>query len=405
MSDPARPKQVTVLCAAMQCIGGGLGWSLLPALMPMISKDLGVSHTQGGFIWGAASLGIALASPFGGSAVDRLGARQVAGVAMLLGAAACASRAFAQGPWTLALSMFAFGLHVGFTAPAIPKAIAGHVEGRFLGRANGIALLSYTFGTALTVLCARFLAMAVGGWRPLMVVAGGAMAVVAALWLRGVPDRMALSHRESLGDLLALTRSPDLRRVAGMHFLLFGGYLALLGFLPRALIDAGVPPVRAGATVALWLCAAGMANFAGPWLSDRLGRRRPVILAGAAISGIALLPFIFLPVKAAAWFLALAALGGGAFAPLLLTLPFEMPEIGLAKGGAALGLLMLVGQAGGFLLPVAAGVAAQYGRVPAAMGLMAAVHLAIVFPALRYREVTRQQAKSEVETVPQPLAA
>jgi hypothetical protein len=47
---------------------------------------------------------------------------------------------------------------------------------------------------------------------------------------------------------------------------------------------------------------------------------------------------------------------------------------------------MLVGQAGGFLLPIATGAAAQSGGLPVALGVLALVHLAILVPALGLRE-------------------
>jgi MFS family permease len=128
----------------MNGVGGGLGWSLLPPLMPDVAKELSISHAMGGLVWGAAALGIGVASPFGGWAVDRFGPRKVAGFAMLFGAATCAARALAFGPWTLAFAMLLFGLHIGFVAPAVPKALAGHVPAASLGRANGLAVLAYT---------------------------------------------------------------------------------------------------------------------------------------------------------------------------------------------------------------------------------------------------------------------
>src|SRR6185295_88300 len=81
-------------------------------------------------------------------------------------------------------------------------------------------------------------------------------------------------------------------------------------------------------------------------------------------------------------FLAIAAIGGGSFAPLLLTLPLELPSVGPAKAGAALGLLMLVGQVGGFLLPVVSGSIAQTSGSAAAIGALAVMHLLVVVPAL-----------------------
>src|SRR5688572_31169431 len=114
MRDVPRPILTTGLCAMMNGIGGGLGWSLLPPLMAGIATDLRISHAMGGLVWGAAPLGIALASPLGGFAVDRFGPRRVAGVAMIAGALACAARALAVGPWSLAVTMLLFGAHIGF---------------------------------------------------------------------------------------------------------------------------------------------------------------------------------------------------------------------------------------------------------------------------------------------------
>ncbi len=383
-----RPVLTTGLCAMMNGIGGGLGWSLLPPLLATIAADLHISHAMGGIVWGAAPLGIALASPLGGFAVDRFGPRRVAGVAMLAGALACAARALAVGPWSLAVAMLAFGAHIGFVAPAIPKMLAGHVPAARLARANGLALVAYTFCTAATVLVARtILAPAFGGWRPLQAAAGAAMAVAGVLWLVLGRDGVAPSRHASIIDGIRLARNPRLLAVAGMHFLLFGGYLALLGLLPRALSESGLPPARIAIAVASWLAVAGVANFVGPWLSDRLGRRRPFLLIGPAVAAAALGALALFP-SAASWLLPLAALGGGVVAPLLLSLPLELPGVGLQRAGAALGLLMLVGQLGGFLLPVLAGQAAPHG-IAVAIAVLAAAHLLIVVPALAVGETGR----------------
>jgi MFS family permease len=386
-SDPKSPVRTIALCTLVQAVGGGLGWSALPPLMPAIAKDLGISHAMGGIVWGAASLGIALASLLGGAAVDRFGPRRVAGAALLVGAFACAARAWATGPWTLAAAMLVFGAHIGFTAPAIPKALAGHVEPARLARANGVALLGYTFGTAATVIAApAVLAPALGGWRPTMVLAGAAMALVAGVWsILGRDARLPATHA-SLGDVLALAGNRQLLRVAAMHFLLFGGYLALLGLLPRALVEAGMPARRVGVAVACWLAAAGVANYFGPWFSDRLGRRRPVLLGGGLVAGLALGAFALSPATSAPAWLVVAALGGGCVAPLLFALPAEVEGVGPARIGAALGLLMLLGQVGGFLLPALAGAASQAGSLAGAVGALAVAHLAILVPASGLRE-------------------
>lgn len=388
--ESTHPTRATALCAAMQAVGGGLGWSLVPPLLPLIATDVHLSHAQAGLVWGATPLGIALAAPLGGAAVDRFGPRRVAGLAMLAGALACAARAFVTDALGLGLAMFAFGLHVAFTAPAIPKALVAHVPLARLGRANGTALLSYTLGTAVTVLIARTVLVPLfGGWRPTMIAAAVAMALTGVVWLVLVRDRASHARHAGLFDVLRLGRDGQLLRVAAMQFLLFGGYLALLGILPRALTDAGLAPERVGIVVGSWLVAAGVANLAGPWLSDRIGLRRPLLVAGGAIAGLALGALVVLPASAATPALLVAALGGGAVAPLLFCLPLEIPTVGPSRAGAAMGLLMLVGQAGGFLLPALSGAAVEAGGFAAGLGLLAVAHLAILVPARGLRETGR----------------
>lgn len=387
--DAARPTRTIALCAAMHGVGGGLGWSLVPALMPEIAVDLRISHAMGGVVWGAASLGIALAAPLGGAAVDRYGARRVAGLATLCGAATCAARVLVSSGVGLAVAMFCFGVHVAFVAPAIPKALAGDVPLRKLGRANGLALLAYTGGTALSIASGRALSAALGGFRHVMLAAAVAMSVVAVVWLLSARDRTAAIRHASVRSVLALGRLPAMRRIGAVHFLLFGGYLALLGVLPRALIEAGLPPSRASLAVAGWLVVAAAANAIGPWISDRIGRRKPIVIVGAIVAASALAALAIAPPGAAPLFLAIAAVGGGAFAPLLMTMPAELPEIGVARAGAALGLLMLIGQVGGFALPAIAGAVLQSRGFGATLALLALAHLAIVLPALGLRETGR----------------
>src|SRR3954454_23379735 len=116
-----------------------------------------------------------------------------------------------------------------------------------------------------------------------------------------------------LRHVRAMAKIPQLRAIAAIHFLLFGGYLALLGLLPRGLMEAGVPPARVGMAVAAWLVADAFAQVLGAMLSDRIGRRRPVIIVGAMIAGCALGLLALGPAGAGARpfiFLCIAALGG-----------------------------------------------------------------------------------------------
>ena len=76
-----------------------------------------------------------------------------------------------------------------------------------------------------------------------------------------------------------------------------------------------------------------------------------MLVAGAAVAGLSLAVLGVAPASATVPLLVVAALGGGCVAPLLFALPAELDGVGPARVGAALGLLVLVGQLGGFLLP------------------------------------------------------
>jgi nitrate/nitrite transporter NarK len=283
--------------------------------------------------------------------------------------------------------MLVFGAHIGFCAPAIPKALAGQVPMARLARANGIALLGYTLGTAATVVLAPMVLLPLlGGWRAVMIVAAVAMLVAAGIWWLFLPEGRVVAGHASFKQILSLAGNRSLARVGAMHFLLFGGYLALLGLLPRALVEGGMRPARVGLAVAAWLVSAGISNYAGPWLSDRIGRRRPVLAVGGAVAGLALGAMALAPASFAVPLLVVAALGGGCVAPLLFTLPASIDGVGPARVGAALGLLGLVGQAGGFLLSTITGAAAQSAGLPVAIGVLAVAHLLILAPALGLRE-------------------
>ncbi len=390
-TDARRPLLVTALAALLQAVGGGLGWSVVPPLLGPISQDLKLDAVTGGIAWGAAPLGIALCAPLGGLLVDRFGPRRVAGLGMLLGALACGARATATGPISFTVSMLVFGAHVGLVAPSLPKALAGHVAPASVARANGLALLAYTLSTAVVVAVGGPALLGLfGDWRTVMCVAALAMAAAALVWLVLLDDRASLGGHASLSALLEVAQNRDLVKVGLMHFCLFGGYLALLGTLPRALAAAGLPTSQLRLAIVGWLVAAAAANFAGPWLSDKIGLRRPFFMLGAAMAGLSLAALALGATAFAVPLLVVAALGGGSFAPLLLTAPLEMPEVGVARVGAAMGLLMLVGQLGGFLLPVASGVATKHLGFTGALALLAVAHLAILLPAMALPERGRR---------------
>jgi MFS family permease len=222
--------------------------------------------------------------------------------------------------------------------------------------------------------------------------------VVGFVWLALMRDRVGPAvYRAGLGatDTVRLARHRQLLRAAIVWFLDFGGVAALFGLLPRVLAQGGVPRGRLGLAVAAWLTALAAASFFGPWLSDRSARRRPFVVGGALLAAAALggasLGLGRLPAGATTGLLALAALGAGSFAPLLLTIPLELPTTGTARAGAGLGFLVAVGQVGALVVPTLSGaVLESTGDAATALAGLAVAYATIVLPAAGLREPARR---------------
>ena len=367
--SPRSPLASTVAVSALvQGVGGGLGWSSMAAALPSFRAESGASLLDSAAIWAAAALGIVAASLLGGVVVERFGARRTGAVGLLVGALACAARAGCDSPLALAALMFVFGLQIGFVAPAVSRALASGVAPASLGRANRRVLVVYGLGT----LGCFALAPSLGeGWRAAMGVIGGAMGLSAAAWYRVVRDETLFRvPAATWDDLRSVARNRGVRRVASVQFLLFGSYLAMLVVLPPLLSAR----VASSLLPALWLAVAVAANVLGSRWSDRLGLRRPFIIGGASLAAASL---VLLALGGPPELILLTALGGGLSAPLVATLPLELPYAGAPALGAALGVVLVGGQLGGVLLPLLVGAALQHGGGEAALAVLAGAHLLI----------------------------
>jgi MFS family permease len=359
------PRPTVAVSALVQGVAGGLGWSSMAAAL----AQSGLSPLESAVVWASGPLGIALASLAGGRAVDRFGARKVGTLGLLVGAVACAARADASSVFALAAWMLVFGAQIGFVAPAISRAMVDAVPASRLSSANRSLLPLFGLGT----LASFFLVGAESGLVMLAIAA--AMLALSGLWFVATDADVARSTPSvSPSELKSLLQNRGVRRVAAMQFLVFGSYLAVVPLLGRIL--------GTGAVIT-WLSAAIVGNVVSARLSEGFGLRRPFVLIGAglaAVGGAAL--------AAGAGTLGLIAFGfgGGLVASVVISLPLELSYVGSPRLGAALGVVLMVGQLGGVLLPLTGAVALQHGGPAAFFGAFAIAHLLILFPALRLAE-------------------
>ncbi|WP_420826441.1 MFS transporter [Thiococcus pfennigii] len=216
---------------------------------------------------------------------------------------------FATASW----GRFLVGLGVSVIFVGLMKSNAVWFAERQYGRISGLTLMLGNLGS---ILAAGPLALLLAGvsWRQVFVGAGIVSLVLAALTLWQVRNRPEDLGFPSVREQEGLAPHParrqhwlrDLRAVLGhraawpgfwVNFGVTGSLFAFAGLwgvpLMRDVFDLERTSASLYTTIAL--VGFAIASLAAGWLSDRLGRRRPVIIGAAALSGLAWLALILLP--------------------------------------------------------------------------------------------------------------
>jgi MFS family permease len=398
LSTETRSTGYQVLLTALLSLNFGFvlfDRNALGFLMPFIQPELALNNTQVGVLSGALSLTWAL-SAFGvGAMSDRLGTRKRPLVIITLAFSVCT---FASGLARSFASMLGARLLIGAAEggimPLSQSLIASDVSARHRGLAMGAA---QGFGSSLL---GSFVApvVLVGfatayGWRHAFFLAGAPGLLSALLMARIIRERRivrptgtapSVSQTGSLREVLA-DRNIILCAILGV---LLVSYLVLCwSFMPLFLTQ-----VRGyDAKTMSWLMgtlgiSATLASTVIPALSDRLGRRVPMIIVPLVAT---ILPLAALFFSGSVWSLAAIFFIGwtitGIFPLFMATVPAEsVPPAHLA---AALGVCMGSSEIiGGVLAPIIAGSAADRFGLGAPLWMMLGLTLVAVFVALGLRE-------------------
>jgi sugar phosphate permease len=216
---------------------------------------------------------------------------------------------FATASW----GRFLVGLGVSVVFIGLMKTNAVWFSERQYGRIGGLTLLLGNLGSIMAAGPLALLLVEVS-WRSVFVSAGIvsiAFAVLTLLLVRNRPEDAGFpSIREQEGLPSHPSRDQhwlrDLREVMTtravwpgfwVNFGLTGCFLAFAGLWAVPLMRDLHGMDRAGASLytTVTLAAFAIGAFKVGWISDRIGRRRPVIIAGTALSCLAWLAMILLP--------------------------------------------------------------------------------------------------------------
>lgn len=288
---PRAPASGRALVATMAAVIAAYALSFFHRFAPAgIAHDLTLAfHTT------ASSLGALAATYFyvytlmqvpTGILVDTLGPRRILLLGGLVAAAGSLLFGLAESLDGALLGRTLVGLGVSVTFIAMLKIIAVSFDERRFATLVGVSMLLGNLGSVLAGAPLALLAQAVS-WRFIFVAAGllsALLGIACWRWVRdgggGRVDRAAV-----LGGLGAVLGNRDTWPAVAVNFGLAGSFFAFAGLwaVPYLTEVHALSRAQASSHLSLYFAGFALGCFCIGALSDRLGRRKPVVIAGAAV--------------------------------------------------------------------------------------------------------------------------
>jgi MFS transporter, ACS family, aldohexuronate transporter len=386
-----------IMAAQTMANVGPLG---IPAIAPLIRKDLGLSIAQAGSFLSAYYVGASIMSLPAGWMADRWGVM----VTMALGQAVIAAGLYTvTGAASFSLLMFVMacaGMGYGMLNPTTAKAAIAWFPRRQRATAVGLKQVGLPLGGAIGASILPPLALWFG-WRPAVALSAslGALLAVGTWFLYRDPPAAAHPGGLSVGpsSLRSVLGNRDLWLVSSATLIFAGMQTVWMSFLVLYLTEVlRVSLVHAGR----YLVMAQVTGMAGRVifgvLSDRLfgGRRRIVLVIAGAGSTACSLVMAGTGPGTGAWVLAPLTLCFGFFGigwnGVQHTLMAEL--VGPRGAGTAIGLGLAISSFGVTICPPIFGLAAERlggFAVPwAGLGLAMAANMCLLIPVREGRMET-----------------
>jgi ACS family hexuronate transporter-like MFS transporter len=206
-----RDGQLRWAAVAVLVLSSGLNYldrMVFSALMPTFRREFGSGGYDLGLLVAAFSLPYAIASPFMGMLIDRVGLKWGAALVVGLWSAVGMGTGLVTGFASLLIARALLGFAEAGGVPATGKGFAMYLEPRNRAIGTGLNQVGITLGTMAAPLLTEFVSGRFG-WRAAFVAAGaiGFLWIPLWLWMAAIPpavsvqtDRQRVSMREILTD-------------------------------------------------------------------------------------------------------------------------------------------------------------------------------------------------------------
>ncbi|HTY92853.1 MAG TPA: MFS transporter [Steroidobacteraceae bacterium] len=372
----------------------GLAWGFaymdrmaITFLSPFVVPDLHLTNFELTALPAALALTWALGAYLIGFWSDRIGARKPFLLAAMVIFSACSVLSgLANSFWTLFAARLVMGAVEGPFLPICLAILTAVTAQQRRGLNAGVTqnVFGSVIGTALAPLVLVALAKAYS-WHAAFFVAGvpGLILTLLIWWLVDEPPRGPAPEREPSDAIWTMLSTRNIALCCGISCLMVGSLVVGSIILPQYItVTLGMSPTTMSVIMGiLGLCPA-VGGVLVPLLSDRLGRRPPMI---AFCAMLALCPVAALwvhgAVVAMTGLMVIGWMGAGAFPLFMGVVPSE--TVSLRRAATAMGLVIGVGEiAGGVVSPLVAGALADRFSLSAPLIMAAAMPLVAAVLAL-----------------------
>ena len=331
----------------------------LSVLLPEISKDLGLSIVQAGFVWGIGALPSIFSSMVAGTLVDRFGAKRTIILSCLVIGLFGASRGLSNNYFSLLMTVFLFGFFIPFISVGNMKNARDWFEDKELGIANGILALGMAFGFFVgSMISASYISPWVGGWRNTCLFYGIIAVGFMIPWFfapsvskREKPSSSDGSNFSALRNIKHILRIKNIWLLSLAFLCINGAVQGFLGYLPLYLGNSGWQDMRVGALAASFHLASMLFVIPLTFLSDKMGSRKNIVLIITSMTsmGIGLVAFLNEDIL---WLAVLmAGFARDATMAILFTMTMEIKGVGLIYSGIASGFMNIFVGLGSLIFP------------------------------------------------------
>ncbi|UFS75600.1 MFS transporter [Tardiphaga sp. 37S4] len=329
---------------------------VLPMLFPFLKEKLGVGYIELGFALTTFAVVSGLTQAPIGYLVDRIGARKILILGVMLGGCALIALGLLLSYPALIICAALLGLANSVYHPADYAILAAHMDESKMGRAFSIHTFAGFVGGAVAPPLMAALLVGIGGQGALIVAGAIGVAIALMLIVVGIPDAGAMAD----GDDAKGAESPKVSMMTPA-ILMLTLFFTLLSLSQNGINSFGIVALMNGygtslssANIALtaFLAASAVGVLAGGWLADRTQHHSRVAAVCFTINAaiICAIAVFTLPTPVIVAAMTTAGFLGGVLTPSRDMLVREAAPPGAA--GRAFGIVSTGFNFGGIISPI-----------------------------------------------------